>query len=80
MQDPNICSENYSTRMAKTTGPTAAEILWNQNSILAARSQRILQSLLGHNAREGIESKAEGELEDDDAQIFKPMPDELYVA
>ena len=65
--------------MAKT-GPTPAEILWNQNSILAARSQRILQSLLGHDARQGTETKAEEELEDEDAQVFQPVPDELYVA
>jgi hypothetical protein len=66
--------------MAKTTGPTPAEILWNQNSILAARSQRILQSLLGHDAKQAPETKAEGELEDEDAEVFKPVPDELYVA
>jgi hypothetical protein len=65
--------------MAKTTGPTPAEILWNQNSILAARSQRILQSLLGHDAKEATETKAKGELEDEDAEVFKPVPDELYV-
>jgi hypothetical protein len=66
--------------MAKTTGPTPAEILWNQNSILAARSQRILQSLLGDDVRQGTETKAEGSLEDEDAQVFKPVPDELYAA
>jgi hypothetical protein len=79
-----FCSEtfaqNHSTLMAKTTGPTPAEILWNQNSILAARSQRILQSLLGHDARQASETTTEGELEDEDAQVFKPVPDELYVA
>jgi hypothetical protein len=65
--------------MAKTR-PTPAEILWNQNSILAARSQRILQSLLGGDAKQGTKTKAEGSLEDEDAQVFKPVPDELYVA
>ena len=69
-----------SNLMAKTTRPTPAEILWNQNSILAARSQRILQSLLGGDAKQGTKTKAEGSLEDEDAQVFKPVPDELYVA
>jgi hypothetical protein len=66
--------------MAKTTGPTPAEILWNQNSILAARSQQILQSLLSHDAKQAPETRAEGEPEDEDAEVFKPVPDELYVA
>jgi hypothetical protein len=69
-----------SNLMAKTTGPTPAEILWNQNSILAARSQRILQSLLGGDAKQGTKTQAEGSPEDEDAQVFKPVPDELYVA
>ena len=66
--------------MTKITTPTPAEILWNQNSILTARSQRILQSLLSGDAKQGTKTEAEGSLEDEDAQVFKPVPDELYVA
>jgi hypothetical protein len=66
--------------MTKITTPTPAEILWNQNSILTARSQRILQSLLSGDAKQGTKTKAEESLEDEDAQVFNPVPDELYVA
>jgi hypothetical protein len=63
--------------MARTTGPTQADILLNENSILAARSRRILQSLLGP-PKDGAQAKTDEELEDEDAEAFKPEPDELY--
>jgi hypothetical protein len=63
--------------MAKTTGPTQADILLNENSVLAARSRRILQSLLGPAAN-GAQAETEDQLELEDADIFKPEPDELY--
>jgi hypothetical protein len=63
--------------MARTTGPTQADILLNENSILASRSQRILQSLLGPPTNGG-QPKTEEELEEEDAEVFKPEPDELY--
>jgi hypothetical protein len=63
--------------MAKTTGPTQADILWNENAILAARSQRILQSLLGPPPN-GAQAKTGEELDEEDAEAFKPEPDELY--
>jgi hypothetical protein len=63
--------------MAKTAGPTQADILLNENSILAARSRRILQSLLGP-ATNGAQAETEDELEWEDADVFTPEPDELY--
>jgi hypothetical protein len=62
--------------MAKTAGPTQADILLNENAILAARSQRILKSLLGPPTN-GAQAKTEEELEEEDAEAFKPEPDEL---
>lgn len=64
--------------MAKTTGPTQADILLNENAILAARSQRLLQSLLGPPTN-GAHAKTEEELEEEDAEVFQPGPDELYA-
>jgi hypothetical protein len=63
--------------MAKTTSPTQAEILLNENAIFAARSQRILQSLLGQSTK-GAQAKTGEELEEEDVDAFKPEPDELY--
>ena len=63
--------------MAKTSGPTQADILLNETALLAARSQRILRSLLGPPAN-GTTAETEAELEVEDAEIFKPEPDELY--
>ena len=63
--------------MAKTVGPTQADILFNETAVLAARSRRILQSLLGPPTN-GSTAKTEEELDEEDAEIFKPEPDELY--
>jgi hypothetical protein len=63
--------------MARTSGPTQADILLNENSILAAKSQRILQSLLGPPTN-GAQAKTKEELEEEDAGVFRPEPDELY--
>ena len=63
--------------MAKTTSSVEADVLSNQKSLLSARSQRTLQSLLGP-PKDGKEAKTQDELEEEDAEAFKPEPDELY--
>ena len=62
--------------MAKTTGAIDADILWNQASLLVARSQRALESLLGP-PNKGNDAKAQAQLEREDAEAFKPEADEL---
>ena len=63
--------------MAKTTGPTQADILLNETALLTARSQQILRSLLGPLPN-STTARTEAELESEDAENFKPEPNELY--
>lgn len=62
--------------MAKTTGPSQADVLLNESAVLLARSQQILHSLLGAPAN-GAPVETDQALEQEDTEVFKPEPDEL---
>jgi len=62
--------------MARTTTPTEADLVFNRSSIFAARSQRLLQALLGSQfPQDADNTKTTEQLEEEEAEVFKPESD-----
>lgn len=65
--------------MARTTAPTEADLLFNRSAIASAKSERILQALLGpRKAEDTAATKTVEEEEEEEAELFKPES-ESYV-
>ena len=65
--------------MPKSTLPTEADIIFNRAALRYARSQQLLQSILGPAPPDSAAGrKTEAELEKEEAEIFKVEP-ELFV-
>lgn len=65
--------------MSRTTRPPEADLVFSRSSLFAARSQRLLQALLGPQpSKDTDNAKTTEQLEEEEAEVFKPESD-VYV-